>query len=1186
MPRTISKNTINAFTAGLITDRTELTSAPNSTTDEDNCIITKKGARARRQGFVLTGTANGVGNLVTTHQITDGLIGSYEWMNPGKLGDVKFIVIQVGTLLYFFDATIDPLADGLKDFAVNLLDFAAPSAGEAIANTYLSVASGNGALFVTGETVNPFYIDYDPTTDTITTAAVTISIRDFDEQEPTIQQAIPPFTPGFLYDVYNQGWITPALPIEGGNVDFLSVTGTMVDGYTQFVTAGHFGGPIVSKAVGWFVGIEDRVEGRRWNASTYLNTAFAAGSSKAAFGHFILNAFNKDRAGVSGVTGVTGELKTTRPTATCFFSGRAWWLHEDKLYYSQIMEDNLGKAGFCYQVADPTSSEDSALVATDGGVVRINDLGKGLAMFNLETALIIIANNGVWSVSGSTGSGFTATDFSVSRVSSVRSLSGRTVVNASGYPIWFGESGIFTLRPKTIGGYEVADLTIDKINDFYNTEISTISKIYATGAFDPTGLKVIWGYNSILADEDNGEDRFVLDKFLLLDLKFGAFIPWSIETDPEFPRINGIVSTSRIGSSEAQEDVTDNGGEDVVDAANQQVTALIIKSKELATNLKFFTTSLQSSTVAITDFSLGTVAAVQTAPVSYHDGFIDTLHDKIYNIDLANTKIYSYDQFTGNNNYNTTVTQLKSSPSFFSNIQQKFYLRTDTGSNFATYGLVDPAIGTTITSFGTASATSPENRSGVNSNSSTYILAPRLAVVHGFGSREFVCFSMIESVAKASRASIWELTNGTMSIQNDTDFFYHIDGVDGNVIAIGKGPTTTTSCSFWLAVGNVGTGSSPTEIDFYKVSTPGYSQTLIRRFSLSDLDPLWTGMNNSEFSMLTDPVDGFPVIFIGRGSGSGNRAYMFKIDPSLGTIIWKTTWAHYRLIGRHTNLTHQEYRFFSDGDGAGSNIWGVDLRDGSIHTTAFAHITGDDSTIIGHYDASENVYHLRLDTWSDAGSPTPVKYGTFAGANSSWSNRWTALWLGPADFGGVGNALYYLGFAEPISQTFKDWYGIDLVGKDYDSFMLTYYNIVEDPAMYFQVPYVYAYLTKTEDSVTFDGDAELVYDNLHNLVVDSNTSEITALSPDYLYPSSCLLQTRWDFANSSVAHKFGRVTQLYRNVKPYTITSTNDWGYPILVTKNKIRGKGRALQMKFYSETGKDFQLVGWMVFNSKNQNV
>lgn len=80
--------------------------------------------------------------------------------------------------------------------------------------------------------------------------------------------------------------------------------------------------------------------------------------------------------------------------------------------------------------------------------------------------------------------------------------------------------------------------------------------------------------------------------------------------------------------------------------------------------------------------------------------------------------------------------------------------------------------------------------------------------------------------------------------------------------------------------------------------------------------------------------------------------------------------------------------------------------------------------------------------------------------------------------------------------------------------------------------------------------------------------------------SSLKMQARWDWANASSSQKFSQEVQVYRNVRP---NSGSAAGFPIVVTKNKVRGKGRALQLRFSSESGKDAEIVGWGIWINKN---
>lgn len=62
-------------------------------------------------------------------------------------------------------------------------------------------------------------------------------------------------------------------------------------------------------------------------------------------------------------------------------------------------------------------------------------------------------------------------------------------------------------------------------------------------------------------------------------------------------------------------------------------------------------------------------------------------------------------------------------------------------------------------------------------------------------------------------------------------------------------------------------------------------------------------------------------------------------------------------------------------------------------------------------------------------------------------------------------------------------------------------------------------------------------------------------------------------SDNSNSNKFAREFQAYR---------FRD-GYSVAVSKDKVRGKGRALQIHFTSEEGKDFEILGWGIYYSKN---
>jgi len=142
------------------------------------------------------------------------------------------------------------------------------------------------------------------------------------------------------------------------------------------------------------------------------------------------------------------------------------------------------------------------------------------------------------------------------------------------------------------------------------------------------------------------------------------------------------------------------------------------------------------------------------------------------------------------------------------------------------------------------------------------------------------------------------------------------------------------------------------------------------------------------------------------------------------------------------------------------------------------------------------------------------------------------------------------------NNSFLDWETADGIGIDFSSYLVTGYEIYDDIIRNKQSPYVFFYLKRTEDGFT-DTAGTLVSNN----------------------QSSCMVQAQWNWANSASGGKWGTPFQAYRYKRAYVPVDASDLfdtGDALITTKNKLRGRGKALSLKIYSETGKDLHLYGW----------
>ena len=139
---------------------------------------------------------------------------------------------------------------------------------------------------------------------------------------------------------------------------------------------------------------------------------------------------------------------------------------------------------------------------------------------------------------------------------------------------------------------------------------------------------------------------------------------------------------------------------------------------------------------------------------------------------------------------------------------------------------------------------------------------------------------------------------------------------------------------------------------------------------------------------------------------------------------------------------------------------------------------------------------------------------------------------------------------------FVDWRAFDSVGKSYESYLYTGYELFGDIMRQKQIPYVFFYFQQTEDGFK-TVDRSLVHTN----------------------PSSCKVQAHWGWSDSAASGKWGKEFQAYRLLRNYTPTGVTDPynnGESVVVTKNKLRGSGKCLSLFIKSEEGKDMKLLGW----------
>lgn len=153
--------------------------------------------------------------------------------------------------------------------------------------------------------------------------------------------------------------------------------------------------------------------------------------------------------------------------------------------------------------------------------------------------------------------------------------------------------------------------------------------------------------------------------------------------------------------------------------------------------------------------------------------------------------------------------------------------------------------------------------------------------------------------------------------------------------------------------------------------------------------------------------------------------------------------------------------------------------------------------------------------------------------------------------------------------TFTDWISEDGIGVDAAAYMVTSfiardvtfriskYSEREDYQRDKAVPYLTVHMNRTESGFYADVNGDL----------------------QPLTPSSCLVQARWDWSDSSNSNRWGNQFQVYRYRRMYMpsgVSDPYDNGFSTIFTKSRLRGHGKVLSIKFSTEPQKDCHIYGW----------
>lgn len=555
------------FVKGWNTEASPMSFPENTAQDLDNVILDIDGALRRRAGVDLENGYTSFGAAASTGVSNKHAIGYFLWDNVASDGDVAIAVTQWGLVLHFHLLNGDDTTGNYID-SVDMTSFVVDSTNAE--RGLVTALSASGSLYVCGSHINPFRVDYVDST-TVTSTELTLESRDFigtDIGSLDIDDRPVTADDNHIYNLYNQGWTTARInTFCGNNVITEDASGNItINTYTAT-------NDWPSLADIMYLGVDTDSNGDLlFKRATLVNQTL--GNTRAPRGHFILNAFTKNRSVVSGIP-VSSATITIRPSSLAFYNGRIFWgVNEPdigKVYYSQQLTE-LANAGKCYQEQDPTAEEFNDLVATDGGVVTMPNAGTIVSMIEGPNGVVIFCTKGVWQLTGSGDGTLSATNLQLTKVSDIGIAGAESVVNADGTYLYWSHSGIIALvRDEITGLLSPNNLTQGTIQTGYQL-LGAFAIKFARGAFIDEEKKAVWLYNTVTTD--GVTDRFKYNGVLILDMQLGAFYKYSISdlTSGNTPYIGGIINAPQLLSGGLTEVVTENAVTVTVNAADVTVT--------------------------------------------------------------------------------------------------------------------------------------------------------------------------------------------------------------------------------------------------------------------------------------------------------------------------------------------------------------------------------------------------------------------------------------------------------------------------------------------------------------------------------------------------------------------------------------------------------------------------------------
>lgn len=575
MGKVSQKVEVNNFIKGFITEASVLNFPANASQDEENFELNRNGTRNRRlgMGYEEGGAPLDISSVgpLTTSSVSK--MNTYVWKSVAGDSSKNFLVVKFKRDLYFYNLDSQTTSGSGYVGQTSLLwsedlpcDFTDINGQLLVVSGYASIGTVRyeGGVFIPNFEswrVRDVWGVHEGVDDT--------------SRFSTISQT-------HIYNLQNQSWGLPRKNSSGVLSDPVTIYKNDLGVYpsnSEMVWPGLQFQPVNSGVIPY----------ERIFTNLYQET-FGA-QSTAAKGHFILDLCTRGLSRRSNVeynkeqnptltystVSVPQDGSVGGATTIARYAGRVWYAGfpgdvvdgdfnspdiSKLVLFSQLVK-SIPDIGKCYTADDPTSRETAGVVDTDGGFVTIPEANNIVKLVDVENGIAVIAENGVWLITGGSEDGFKASNYQVIKVSSSGCRSPGSIIREGPRTYYWSEDGIYILAKSELGGLSTTNLTAQTIQTFYS-KLPNEAFLNVKGAYDPFAKKIKWLYRT---GELFTSQRTAYE--LVLDTTVGAFYKMRYSSNQYVDLISAFQSGSLITNDGIS--LVYSGAEQVIEGASDVI---------------------------------------------------------------------------------------------------------------------------------------------------------------------------------------------------------------------------------------------------------------------------------------------------------------------------------------------------------------------------------------------------------------------------------------------------------------------------------------------------------------------------------------------------------------------------------------------------------------------------------------